>query len=329
MERNRITALVLPIVFLFTLTAAAPAAHAQKTSITSAAADFAIGRLYVTGTFDTSPAPNVVLDGQTLTVNSFTNTSIDAMLPAGIAPGTYRLEVSVRQHSDTLDVTLGSAGPQGAKGDTGTVGPQGPPGATGPAGAQGPQGVAGPKGDTGATGPQGPAGVTGATGPAGPQGPQGAQGVQGPAGITGATGPQGPAGPAPMTNASSVFKTFDQAVSVPDFFVPSTLLSKTHTTTAGQSLLVLANIQTIIGSGGSGTWGVWVDGVCQCPIASATVDYQDGPMDAEGHPGMVQTVPIMEVVGPLTAGTHTIEVRWRGQLLRAIDRRLTTIALNP
>ncbi len=73
-----------------------------------------------------------------------------------------------------------------------TPGPAGADGATGPAGPQGP---AGADGATGPAGPQGPTGADGATGPAGPQGPTGADGATGPAGPQGPAGEPGPAGP--------------------------------------------------------------------------------------------------------------------------------------
>jgi hypothetical protein len=103
------------------------------------------------------------------------DTSITASLPVGISPGTYVLTVlyggplatDPDSQGDSLDVTIGAAGPTGATGATGATGPQGPRGDTG---ATGPQGA---KGDTGATG---------ATGATGPQGPQGPQGIAGPAG---------------------------------------------------------------------------------------------------------------------------------------------------
>jgi len=77
------------------------------------------------------------------------------------------LDRSAKLPASVLPLTTGSAGPQGAKGDTGLQGPKGDTGATGATGATG------PKGDTGATGATGPKGDTGATGAAGPAGPAG------------------------------------------------------------------------------------------------------------------------------------------------------------
>jgi len=90
-----------------------------------------------------------------LAIILLTPTRIEAALPAGIAPGTYLLTLTVGKQkdkaggsedrlSDEFWVTLGAQGP---------TGPQGP---AGPAGATGQQGLAGP---VGATGPQGPPGT--------------------------------------------------------------------------------------------------------------------------------------------------------------------------
>ena len=74
---------------------------------------------------------------------------------------------------DKWNLTLGTTGPQGEKGD---VGPQGD---------QGTQGEKGEKGDTGPQGEQGIQGFQGEKGEAGPQGEQGPQGEVGPAGPQG------------------------------------------------------------------------------------------------------------------------------------------------
>jgi hypothetical protein len=139
-------------------------------------------------------SPVVKIDGAILTLVSSSSTEIVADLPAGLAAGSFLLQVG----TGIFDVTNGAVGPQGAAGPTGPAGPQGPvgpTGATGATGASGPAGPAGPTGATGATGaigpagPAGPAGATGATGAIGPAGPAG------PTGATGATGAVGPAGP--------------------------------------------------------------------------------------------------------------------------------------
>src|SRR5262249_37795111 len=57
---------------------------------------------------------------------SWTATEIEAALPAGLAPGTYKLTVTrgpASTQTFTVDVTIGAQGPPG---------PPGPPGPTGP-----------------------------------------------------------------------------------------------------------------------------------------------------------------------------------------------------
>ena len=105
-----------------------------------------------------------------LHVTSSTPTRIEALLPPGIAPGTYLLSIT------TVGSGSGDDGPRGdsswvtlgARGQSGPAGPQGP---VGPMGATGQQGLAGPPG------PQGPAGAAGAQGPVGPPGPAGPTGT--------------------------------------------------------------------------------------------------------------------------------------------------------
>jgi hypothetical protein len=97
-------------------------------------------------------APTVTLDGSTLSLASYTDTIIVAILPNHISPGSYALEVTTQAKKNNVadfDATIGNTGPQG------------------------PQGVAGP---------QGPAGLAGAPGTAGPQGAPGLPGAPGPFG---------------------------------------------------------------------------------------------------------------------------------------------------
>src|SRR5438128_837117 len=142
--------------------------------ITSAQVDFGIGRLYVTGkNFGSATAPEVKLNDQVLTVMSFTDGTIDAVLPAGIVPGSYILNVSrgpSTTQNDVFDVTLGAVGPKGDKGDKGD---QGLTGSKGDKGDKGDPGQQGSKGDTGAQGLPGAKGDTGSPGPAGPTGADG------------------------------------------------------------------------------------------------------------------------------------------------------------
>ena len=113
-----------------------------------------------------------------LQILSTTSTRMEALLPAGLEPGSYLLSLTVKKkekdgrddddaRGDEFWVTIGAQGPAGRDGKDGVAGPSGPVGATGP---QGPAGPVGP------TGPQGPIGSQGEAGPAGPPGPPGAGG---------------------------------------------------------------------------------------------------------------------------------------------------------
>ena len=197
--------------------------------VVSASVDYGVGKLYVSGSNFGSAMPAVKLNGIALQVLTATPTSVLAMLPPGIAPGSYLLTVAsgpAVTEFDAFSVTIGAAGAKGDKGDKGDqglTGPKGDAGATGPAGPKGDkgepgapgakgdkgdQGLIGPKGDAGATGPAGPKGdkgEPGALGPKGETGPAGADGskgekgdpgVQGPAGAKGEKGDAGAAGPA-------------------------------------------------------------------------------------------------------------------------------------
>ena len=134
-----------------------------------------------------------------LTVVTLTPTLLVANLPAGLADGTYVVQVGNGKGDDDDDdgeffFTVGAEGADGPAGPAGPAGAQGPTGATG---AQGPVGPPGPQGSPGAAGPQGPPGATGpqgSPGATGPQGPPGATGPQGPAGANGATGATGATG---------------------------------------------------------------------------------------------------------------------------------------
>ncbi len=197
------------------LTASTPcfADSSHQPAITEARADG--GMLHIFGLNLGTARPNVTLGVLPLSVVSTTATQIDALVPASVAPGSYLLTVSLGRNKGSDDssqydefwVTLGAAGPQGAKGDEGPQGPAGAPAKDGATGPQGPAGPAGPQGLPGAGGPQGPMGATGSAGPqgvAGSRGDPGPQGLPGPQGPQGATGPQGPAGAGGTLRASSV-----------------------------------------------------------------------------------------------------------------------------
>src|SRR6266702_4129923 len=170
--------------------------------VTSATVDPALARVTINGAnfVGGKNTPTQVFLGATLTpltVLAISDSEITALLPAGVAPGSYLLTVGygsgndANGKSDEFSVALGdvgSPGPQGIQGPAGPAGPQGATGQTGLAGSVGATGAAGaqgPKGDTGAVGPGGAAGATGAQGDAGPAGAIGPQGSQGPAGPPG------------------------------------------------------------------------------------------------------------------------------------------------
>jgi hypothetical protein len=193
---------------LATLATIAPAYadSSHQPAITGARADGTT--LHVLGLNLDGAAPKVTLGGNPVSVVFTSATQFDALVPAGLVPGSYLLTYSLGKGKSDDDskyeefwVTLGATG---AQGPAGAAGPQGPVGATGPIG---------PAGAMGATGSNGPAGPIGATGPSGPQGPAGGNGdigpagPRGPAGPTGAQGPQGPAGTAgtPTTFMVSVY----------------------------------------------------------------------------------------------------------------------------
>ena len=116
-------------------------------------------RLTITGENLGKLKPDVTLDSIPLTVVGFGPTSVTALLPAGLTPGSYLLTLQrngQKNREAEFDVALGSVGPKGEKGDPGAPGPPGP---AGPAGPAGPIGAAGATGPVGPTGPQGPPGA--------------------------------------------------------------------------------------------------------------------------------------------------------------------------
>ena len=103
--------------------------------------------------------------GVPLQITAASPDHIEAVIPATLGSGTYRLSVANMQwYVDEIDITFGAVGPLGPTG---------------------------PKGDAGSQGPAGPQGLAGSEGPAGPQGPDGPQGSLG---LQGSPGPIGPAG---------------------------------------------------------------------------------------------------------------------------------------
>ena len=170
MRRSKSVILVLLLAVLYYPTLVFAAAPAPV--ITSAKVDYSTNRITIVGQgFSPSGAtPAVTFNGVSIPVLTYSNLQVVAAVPAGLAPGAYRLSVTnpaIPNQPGVSDVTLGTAGPQGPQGLTGAMGPQGPQGVAGAAGPQGPAGVPGPAGADGQQGPAGP------TGPAGPQGPPG------------------------------------------------------------------------------------------------------------------------------------------------------------
>src|SRR5690349_4909412 len=160
--------------------------------ITQAQANSDVTTLQITGA-NFSPGNLTVNLGSAVAPLSITSSSasrIDALLPAGIAPGSYLLTVTLGKQgtgeskNDEFWVTIGAAGPQGPAGPAGAAGAQGPAGSMGATGAQGPAGPAGAAGAPGAPGAQGPAGPAGTPGAQGPQGVPGPQGPPGPPGAS-------------------------------------------------------------------------------------------------------------------------------------------------
>lgn len=156
--------------------------------------------------------------------------------------------------------SAGSQGIQGVKGDTGATGPTGstgPAGADGATGPQGPQGIQGVKGDTGLTGPTGAKGDIGSTGSTGPTGPTGATGAKGDTGSTGPAGVIAATAPvrydAPTQTVSVAVGTTAGTVAAGDDArfsagggagLPSTMVTKTGTYTAGAGEFVEADTST-------------------------------------------------------------------------------------
>jgi hypothetical protein len=148
--RSRFRRALLAVSALVTGTAAASAA--ASLSIYSAVENSAGSRITITGqNFSLAAvAPMVTLAHTSLSLVSFTNSTIVASLPAGFK-GSYLVSVtnSVPQTA-TFSVAIGAVGPTGPQGPTGPAGPQGP---AGPKGVRGPTGLQGQQGPPGTPGP--------------------------------------------------------------------------------------------------------------------------------------------------------------------------------
>ena len=175
------TSAAMAVLLLPSTGAVADATPAPAISEVRASADNLL--LSVIGTNFSGGTPVIALGtlATPLAITLATPTRIDAVLPAGIPPGSYLLALTIARTTgrgddngesrrDEFWVTLGGLGTRGPAGPAGSAGPMGATGLTGPAG---PQGLPGSAGVAGPMGPQGPAG---AQGPAGPEGPAGASG---------------------------------------------------------------------------------------------------------------------------------------------------------
>src|SRR5262249_35370091 len=115
--------------------------------IVAAEANFKVSppQIIITGTNFGAVSPTVTFSGTTLAIQTFSQTSVLATLPAGIMPGAYLLTLRNNELASKpvtlFDVTVGAAGPAGPTGAVGPLGPAGPSGSQGPAG---PQGTPGP-----------------------------------------------------------------------------------------------------------------------------------------------------------------------------------------
>jgi hypothetical protein len=220
----------LAAVATMVLAAGAPPALANSSKdpvITEVRASAGNTLLHVIGANFSGGTPNITLGGSSvpLAITLATPTQIDAVLPAGVPPGSYLLSLTISNKGSKSDdkedmrgdefwltlVSEAGGGKDGATGPQGPAGPQGPIGATGPQGVQGMPGPAGPQGPIGAAGPQGAQGLPGSEGPQGPAGSPGQQGPQGFGGATGPQGPQGIQGPAGAAGSTVIYAAFSAA----------------------------------------------------------------------------------------------------------------------
>jgi hypothetical protein len=95
--------------------------------INAAQADLPGHTITISGVNFGTTRPTVSLDALTLSVTSFSKTTIKASLPAGIGAGSYHLAVVTGPPiaPAVLDMTIGTMGPGGPPGP---AGPSGPPG---------------------------------------------------------------------------------------------------------------------------------------------------------------------------------------------------------
>lgn len=161
--------LAIPLILACATTAIAEDHDAHFPIILNVTENSAGTQITINGSHFGNSAAELWLGGTQLTSTAWTDTSITAELPSGIAAGAYLLRVE-RDHPHMTGLfaadigQVGPTGPQGPQGIQGPMGPQGIPGPIGPQGIPGPQGVPGPQGLTGAMGNPGPAGPVGPAG---------------------------------------------------------------------------------------------------------------------------------------------------------------------
>ena len=149
--RNLANAIAVMIgLFLMPAANAAPPGTPSPPIMTSVVPDAGLTTLTIGGTNLGAPGTTTVnIDNYAapLTLTSVTSTSVVANLPAGIAPGSYLLTLTVSTSkaplADEFWVSLPVMGPAGPVGATGATGATGPTGATGATGATGVAGVTG------------------------------------------------------------------------------------------------------------------------------------------------------------------------------------------
>lgn len=307
----------LAIIFVLSTSAGSLLLAAQfQPVIETVRADASLVYLHVEGAGFCS-APVVHLSGEQLNVPApGSAVAFDALLPAGVSPGSYLLTVSCGKDAKanaTFVATIGAAGPPGPEGQRGEIGLQGPPGEQGPEGAAGIQGPPGPQGEPGHTGapgadgPAGPTGQRGETGPAGPEGPQGARGPEGPQGPQGPQGPAGPQGPsgaaAPIRKSVQVMLTNSVIADgdAPVMAADVTILSGERIEVIGLAEIEMHNHEgAILSIHVNDSNGVATE-VNHGSSRLASADL--------GENVLTNTAPLYGLVGPLPAGTYRVTIR--------------------
>ena len=152
--RSLAAAVSLAFTAMFILPGEARADGANSAAITSASADSGLVNLTLMGqNFTRLKHPSVFLSGFTsaLPIVSVNDQVIVALLPAGVAPGSYEVTLTSKDNAkgdddsantEVVSLTLGAVGPQGMQGIQGIQGIQGLQGVKGDQGVAGPSGTA-------------------------------------------------------------------------------------------------------------------------------------------------------------------------------------------